>query len=81
VEHTDVLALGRLFTSGHPAVRLEPDVLFVDDGDVLTAAGNAAALACAQRQAPAILAAHASASSRETTSTTTNPPMTSLVYG
>ncbi|MYW15768.1 helix-turn-helix domain-containing protein [Streptomyces sp. SID2955] len=28
----------------HPAVLLEPDVLFVDDGDVLTAAGSAAAL-------------------------------------
>ncbi|MEU3824060.1 helix-turn-helix domain-containing protein [Streptomyces sp. NPDC029080] len=28
----------------HPAVPLEPDVLFVDDGDVLTAAGSAAAL-------------------------------------
>lgn len=27
-----------------PAVELEPDVLFVDDGDVLTAAGSAAAL-------------------------------------
>lgn len=30
--------------AAHPAVRLEPDVLFVDDGDVLTAAGSAAAL-------------------------------------
>ncbi|WP_189740262.1 helix-turn-helix domain-containing protein [Streptomyces tendae] len=28
----------------HPRVLLEPDVLFVDDGDVLTAAGSAAAL-------------------------------------
>ncbi|MET9441312.1 helix-turn-helix domain-containing protein [Streptomyces sp. NPDC006610] len=28
----------------HPRVRLEPDVLFVDEGDVLTAAGSAAAL-------------------------------------
>ncbi|MET7286678.1 helix-turn-helix domain-containing protein [Streptomyces sp. NPDC005573] len=28
----------------HPRVRLEPDVLFVDDGDVLTASGSAAAL-------------------------------------
>ncbi|MEU0571096.1 helix-turn-helix domain-containing protein [Nonomuraea sp. NPDC005983] len=33
-----------LFAACHPAVRLEPDVLFVDDGDVLTAAGSAAAL-------------------------------------
>ncbi|MFC8718208.1 GlxA family transcriptional regulator [Kitasatospora sp. NPDC057198] len=32
------------FRSRFPAVRLEPDVLFVDDGDVLTAAGSAAAL-------------------------------------
>lgn len=28
----------------HPAVLLEPDVLFTDDGDILTAAGSAAAL-------------------------------------
>ncbi|MEV0898931.1 helix-turn-helix domain-containing protein [Actinoplanes sp. NPDC049802] len=33
-----------LFTARYPAVRLEPDVLFVDDGDVLTSAGSAAAL-------------------------------------
>jgi AraC family transcriptional activator FtrA len=33
-----------LFRSCFPAVRLEPDVLFVDDGDVLTSAGSAAAL-------------------------------------
>ncbi|WP_225994184.1 helix-turn-helix domain-containing protein [Actinomadura rudentiformis] len=33
-----------LFRTRFPAVRLEPDVLFVDDGDVLTAAGSAAAL-------------------------------------
>ncbi|GIH79288.1 AraC family transcriptional regulator [Planobispora longispora] len=33
-----------LFRSRFPAVRLEPDVLFVDDGDVLTSAGSAAAL-------------------------------------
>ncbi|GAA4054367.1 helix-turn-helix domain-containing protein [Actinomadura miaoliensis] len=33
-----------LFQSRFPSVRLEPDVLFVDDGDVLTAAGSAAAL-------------------------------------
>ena len=32
------------FAHRFPAVRLEPDVLFVDDGDVLTAAGSAAAL-------------------------------------
>ncbi|MET9645472.1 helix-turn-helix domain-containing protein [Streptomyces syringium] len=32
------------FTARYPEVRLEPDVLFVDDGDVLTAAGSAAAL-------------------------------------
>ena len=28
----------------YPAVRLDPDVLFVDDGDVLTSAGNAAGI-------------------------------------
>lgn len=33
-------AFGRLF----PQVRLDPDVLFVDDGDVLTSAGNAAGI-------------------------------------
>jgi AraC family transcriptional activator FtrA len=33
-----------LFQSRFPSVRLERDVLFVDDGDVLTAAGSAAAL-------------------------------------
>ncbi|MGW4808718.1 GlxA family transcriptional regulator [Kitasatospora sp. NPDC004272] len=32
------------FRSRFPTVRLEPDVLFVDDGDILTAAGSAAAL-------------------------------------
>ena len=32
------------FARRFPAVRLEPDVLFVDDGNVLTAAGSAAAL-------------------------------------
>jgi AraC family transcriptional activator FtrA len=33
-----------LFTARYPSVLLRPDVLFVDDGDVLTAAGSAAAL-------------------------------------
>ncbi|MFI6543274.1 GlxA family transcriptional regulator [Streptomyces prunicolor] len=32
------------FRALHPRVRLEPDVLFVDDGDILTASGSAAAL-------------------------------------
>lgn len=32
------------FVGRHPDVRVEPDVLFVDDGDVLTSAGSAAAL-------------------------------------
>ncbi|MDQ0784979.1 helix-turn-helix domain-containing protein [Streptomyces sp. B3I8] len=32
------------FRSRFPSVRLEADVLFVDDGDILTAAGSAAAL-------------------------------------
>ncbi|MGI5427144.1 helix-turn-helix domain-containing protein [Streptomyces sp. CA-179760] len=32
------------FRGLHPTVLLEPDVLFVDDGDLLTAAGSAAAL-------------------------------------
>jgi transcriptional regulator GlxA family with amidase domain len=33
-----------VFRARFPAVRLEADVLFVDDGDILTAAGSAAAL-------------------------------------
>ncbi len=33
-----------LFSTMYPEVKLEPDVLFVDDGNVLTAAGSAAAL-------------------------------------
>ncbi|MGW1779516.1 helix-turn-helix domain-containing protein [Streptomyces sp. NPDC002143] len=33
-----------LFRTLHPGVRLEPDVLFIDEGDILTAAGSAAAL-------------------------------------
>ncbi|MEV6345872.1 helix-turn-helix domain-containing protein [Actinoplanes sp. NPDC051851] len=33
-----------LFTARYPRVRLDPDVLFIDDGDVLTSAGSAAAL-------------------------------------
>ncbi|PWG10460.1 AraC family transcriptional regulator [Streptomyces sp. V2] len=32
------------FRDRHPKVLLEPDVLFVDEGDILTAAGSAAAL-------------------------------------
>jgi transcriptional regulator GlxA family with amidase domain len=32
------------FTALFPQVRLDPDVLFVDDGDVLTSAGNAAGI-------------------------------------
>ncbi|MGQ4384639.1 GlxA family transcriptional regulator [Streptomyces sp. SAS_270] len=32
------------FRSRFPRVRLEPDVLFVDDGDILTASGSASAL-------------------------------------
>jgi transcriptional regulator GlxA family with amidase domain len=32
------------FAELFPAVRLDPDVLFVDDGDVLTSAGNAAGI-------------------------------------
>lgn len=36
----------RLFSERYPKVRLDPDVLYVDDGDVLTSAGSAAALDC-----------------------------------
>jgi transcriptional regulator GlxA family with amidase domain len=37
-------AHARLFQQLYPQVRLEPDVLFVDDGDVLTSAGVAAGI-------------------------------------
>ncbi|GAB3243337.1 helix-turn-helix domain-containing protein [Kineococcus gypseus] len=36
--------LAGTFAQRYPGVRVEPDVLFVDDGDVLTSAGSAAAL-------------------------------------
>jgi transcriptional regulator GlxA family with amidase domain len=36
--------LAEEFRSRHPRVNLTPDVLYVDDGDVLTSAGSAAAL-------------------------------------
>ncbi len=35
---------GEPFRTWFPQVRLDPDVLFVDDGDVLTSAGNAAGI-------------------------------------
>ena len=34
------------FAARYPAVRLDPDVLYVDHGDVLTSAGTAASLDC-----------------------------------
>lgn len=34
------------FGERHPQVRLQPDVLYVDDGDVLTSAGTAAGIDC-----------------------------------
>jgi transcriptional regulator GlxA family with amidase domain len=34
------------FARRYPAVRLDPDVLYVDDGDVLTSAGTAAGIDC-----------------------------------
>src|SRR5437763_15497578 len=43
--------------------------------------GTNSRTSCAQRQATAILAAHSSASSREGTSTTENPPMYALLSG
>ncbi|MCW0390321.1 MULTISPECIES: helix-turn-helix domain-containing protein [Xanthomonas] len=38
-------ALAR-FAQRHPQVRLQPDVLYVDDGDVLTSAGTVAGIDC-----------------------------------
>lgn len=35
-----------LFTKRHPRVHLDADVLYVDDGDVLTSAGSAAGIDC-----------------------------------
>jgi transcriptional regulator GlxA family with amidase domain len=34
------------FAERYPAVRLDPDVLYVDEGDILTSAGTAAAIDC-----------------------------------
>ncbi|WP_267104005.1 GlxA family transcriptional regulator, partial [Xanthomonas sacchari] len=34
------------FAQRHPQVRLQPDVLYVDDGDVLTSAGTVAGIDC-----------------------------------
>src|SRR6516225_3074641 len=49
--------------------------------DQTVGSGRSSRTSCAQRHTTAILAAHFSASSREGTSTTANPPMTSLVSG
>jgi transcriptional regulator GlxA family with amidase domain len=38
--------LGPAFAERYPQVRLEPQVLYVDDGDVVTSAGTAAAIDC-----------------------------------
>ncbi len=35
-----------VFAQRYPAVRLEPDVLYVDEGDILTSAGTAAGIDC-----------------------------------
>lgn len=39
-------ALVPAFAARYPKVRLQPDVLYVDDGDVLTSAGTAAGIDC-----------------------------------
>ena len=39
-------ALAPAFAARYPQVELQPDVLYVDDGDVLTSAGTAAAIDC-----------------------------------
>jgi transcriptional regulator GlxA family with amidase domain len=39
-------ALASAFAARYPRVELQPDVLYVDDGDVLTSAGTAAAIDC-----------------------------------
>lgn len=39
-------ALAGEFAARYPRVRLQPDVLYVDDGDVLTSAGTAAGIDC-----------------------------------
>jgi transcriptional regulator GlxA family with amidase domain len=36
----------QVFAERYPAVRLDPDVLYVDEGDVLTSAGTAAGIDC-----------------------------------
>ena len=67
---------------GHPLVVEGDEVLgHVSSFDQTVGSGRSSRTSCEQRQATAILAAHSSASSREDTSTTANPPMTSLVSG
>ena len=39
-------ALAGVFATRYPQVRLQPEVLYVDDGDVLTSAGTAAGIDC-----------------------------------
>lgn len=48
---------------------------------VAVGSGRSSRTSCAHRHATAILAAHRSASSRDATSTTANPPTTALVSG
>src|SRR5215204_6853662 len=61
------------------AKRLPPPL--ADDLDQGVEPGTNSRSSCAQRQATAIRPAHSSASSREGTSTTENPPMYALLSG
>src|SRR5687767_8989445 len=61
------------------AKRLPPPL--ADGLDQGVEPGTNSRTSCAQRQATAILPAHSSASSREGTSTTENPPMYALLSG
>src|SRR6266508_4973839 len=61
------------------AKRLPPPL--ADGLDQGVEPGTNSRTSCAQRQATAVLPAHSSASSREGTSTTENPPMYALLSG
>ena len=67
----------------HAMVRVDCDVGSHDPANAYKDSGSnmISRTSCAQRQAAAILAAQTSASAREETSMTENPPMTAFVSG
>ncbi len=71
------LPLGGLFRREPPQAR--PALAAASPQGQTSGSNMISRTSCAQRQAAAILAAHSSASSREGTSISENPPMTALV--